>query len=74
MAAGNLTIQVSWEALPPAAFLTSTIRPDNRSGVGLTLENTLIGIGGSGIGNLFQEFLIRRLTPHAARDPQANNP
>jgi hypothetical protein len=45
----------------------------NRSGVGLTFENTLIGIGGSGIGNLFQEFLIRRLTPHA-RDPQANNP
>jgi hypothetical protein len=41
----------------------------NRNGAALTFENTLIGIGGSGIGNLFQEFLIRRLTPHA-RDPQ----
>ena len=45
----------------------------NRSGVQLTFENTLLGIAGSGIGNLFQEFLIRRLTPHA-RDQQANNP
>jgi hypothetical protein len=45
----------------------------NRNGAALTFENTLIGIGGSGIGNLFQEFLIRRLTPHA-RDPQAMNP
>jgi Carboxypeptidase regulatory-like domain len=41
----------------------------SRNGAALTFENTLIGIGGSGIGNLFQEFLIRRLTPHA-RDPQ----
>jgi Carboxypeptidase regulatory-like domain len=47
--------------------------PGNRNGVQLTFENTLLGIAGSGIGNLFQEFLIRRLTPHA-RDPQANNP
>jgi Carboxypeptidase regulatory-like domain len=45
----------------------------NRNGAQLTFENTLIGIGGSGIGNLFQEFLIRKLTPHA-RNPQANNP
>jgi hypothetical protein len=45
----------------------------NRNGVQLTFENTLIGIGGSAISNLFQEFLIRRLTPHA-RDPQASHP
>jgi Carboxypeptidase regulatory-like domain len=45
----------------------------SRNGAALTFENTLIGIGGSGIGNLFQEFLIRRLTPHA-RDPQPHNP
>jgi Carboxypeptidase regulatory-like domain len=41
----------------------------NRNGVGLTFENTLAGIGTSGIENLFQEFLVRRLTPHA-QDPQ----
>jgi hypothetical protein len=45
----------------------------SRNGAGLTFENTLLGIAGSGIGNLFQEFLVRRLTPHA-RDQQANNP
>ncbi|HTZ57529.1 MAG TPA: carboxypeptidase-like regulatory domain-containing protein [Acidobacteriaceae bacterium] len=45
----------------------------NRNGAELTFVNTLIGIGGSGIGNLFQEFLIRKLTPHA-RNPQPQNP
>jgi hypothetical protein len=29
----------------------------------------LIGIGGSAVGNLFQEFLIRKLTPHAQSKP-----
>jgi hypothetical protein len=41
----------------------------SRNGAGLTFENTLIGIGGSAVGNLFQEFLIRRLTPHAQSKP-----
>ena len=31
------------------------------------------GIAGSGIGNIFQEFVVRKLTPHA-RDPQPRNP
>ncbi len=35
----------------------------DRNGAGLTFENSAIGIGASAIGNLFQEFLIRRLTP-----------
>lgn len=39
----------------------------DRDGVGLTFENTLIGIGTSGIANLFQEFLIRKFTPHAPK-------
>jgi hypothetical protein len=41
----------------------------SRNGAGLTFENTLIGIGGSGVANLFQEFLIRKLTPHAQSKP-----
>jgi Carboxypeptidase regulatory-like domain len=45
----------------------------SRNGAGLTFENTLLGIAGSGIGNLFQEFLVRKLTPHA-RDPQYHAP
>jgi hypothetical protein len=36
----------------------------NRNGFGLTLQNTAIGIGSSAVGNLFQEFLVRKLTPH----------
>jgi hypothetical protein len=37
--------------------------PQDRNGVGLTFENAAIGIGASAIANLFQEFLIRKLTP-----------
>jgi hypothetical protein len=36
---------------------------EDRNGVGLTFENAAIGIGASGIANLFQEFIIRKLTP-----------
>ena len=36
----------------------------DRQGFSLTIENTLLSIGASGVSNLFQEFLVRRLTPH----------
>jgi hypothetical protein len=45
----------------------------SRDGVGLTFENTLIGVGSSAVANLFQEFLVRKLTPHA-RGPQTSTP
>jgi len=45
----------------------------NRNGFGLTMQNTAISIGGSAIGNLFQEFLVRHLTPHT-RGPQSIKP
>ncbi len=35
----------------------------DRNGAGLTFRNTATGIGFSAIGNLFQEFLVKRLTP-----------
>jgi Carboxypeptidase regulatory-like domain len=35
----------------------------SRNGVGLTFENALIGTGESAVGNLFQEFVVRKLTP-----------
>jgi hypothetical protein len=41
----------------------------NRSGVGLTFENTAIGIGGSAIANIFQEFVVRKFTPHTKNKP-----
>jgi hypothetical protein len=37
----------------------------DRNGVGLTFENTLIGIGATAATNILQEFLIRKLTPNA---------
>jgi carboxypeptidase family protein len=35
----------------------------NRNGVGLTFENAAVGIGFTAVDNLFQEFVIRKLTP-----------
>lgn len=36
----------------------------NRNGVTLTFENALIAIGGGAIGNVIQEFFLRKITPH----------
>jgi hypothetical protein len=35
----------------------------NRNGIGLTFMNALTGTAGTAVGNLFQEFLVKRLTP-----------
>lgn len=35
----------------------------DRDGVGLTFENALIGTAAGAVQNLFQEFVVRRLTP-----------
>ena len=43
----------------------------DRNGATLTVENTLIGIGGTAIGNLFQEFLVRKLTPRLPKAAEA---
>jgi Carboxypeptidase regulatory-like domain len=39
--------------------------PANRNGLGMTFENTAIGIGSSAVTNLLQEFLIRKFTRNA---------
>jgi hypothetical protein len=36
----------------------------DRNGAGLTFENAAIGIGATAVGNLLQEFVIRKFTPH----------
>lgn len=41
----------------------------NRNGVGLTFENALIGIGGSALGGVFEEFFSRKLTSHSSDQP-----
>jgi Carboxypeptidase regulatory-like domain len=43
----------------------------NRSGAGLTFENAALGIGESSIANLFQEFVILKLTAKAPRNDPA---
>jgi hypothetical protein len=40
----------------------------DRDGAGLTLENGAIGIGATGVANVFQEFIIRKLTPKAPKN------
>ena len=46
---------------------------EDRKGVGLTLENTAIGIGGAALGHLAQEFLYKRLTSHSRKPPAGGN-
>jgi Carboxypeptidase regulatory-like domain len=36
----------------------------NRDGWSLTAENAGLGIAGTAVANLFQEFVVRKLTPH----------
>jgi hypothetical protein len=68
MAVGRPITRAFWELSPTAAFRTYTIR---RAAVTerLTFENTLIGLGGSAVANFFQEFLVRKLTPHGQGKP-----
>ena len=40
---------------------------EDRNGVGLTLGNAALGIGGAAVGNLMQEFVLRRFTTHTRK-------
>ncbi len=44
----------------------------NRHGASLTFENFGIGLGASAASNIFQEFFVRKFTPHA--HPQTDTP
>jgi hypothetical protein len=39
--------------------------PQDRDGAALTFENAALGIAGTAVSNLFQEFVIKKLTPKA---------
>jgi len=41
----------------------------NRDGAELTFENALIGIGTTAAANILQEFVVKKFTPSAAREP-----
>jgi len=47
-----------------AGGLSNLYYPEqDRNGAGLTLENGAIGVGTTAIANLFQEFVVKKLTP-----------
>lgn len=43
----------------------------NRAGAGLTFESAAIGTGFTAVANIFEEFLVRKLTPHLPPHPAA---
>ncbi len=45
----------------------------DRSGLSLTFENTGIGIGETAVTNIFQEFVVRKLTPSLRHNPAKNS-
>jgi Carboxypeptidase regulatory-like domain len=48
-----------------AAAISNLYYPsENRNGLGLTFENTVIGIGATAASNILQEFVVRKLTPN----------
>jgi hypothetical protein len=46
-----------------AGGISNLYYPAQDTGAGLTFENGAIGIGATAVANLFQEFVIRKLTP-----------
>lgn len=46
----------------------------DRNGAELTFENALVGIGANAMTNLLQEFVVKKLTPHAQNPPVAAAP
>ena len=47
------------------AGISNTYYPaSDRNGISLTIKNSLLGTAEGAVGNLVQEFLIRKLTPH----------
>lgn len=59
-----------------AGGLSNLYYPEqDRTGAGLTFENGAIGIGTTAVANLFQEFIVRKLTPKIPhRDPGKQDP
>ena len=45
--------------------ISNAYYPSTDRGAGLVFENAIIGIGSSAAANILQEFVIRKLTPHA---------
>jgi hypothetical protein len=47
--------------------------PENRNGASLTFENAAIGTGLGALGNIIQEFFLRKVTPHVPDQEPSKN-
>ncbi len=56
-----------------SAGISNLYYPAKDTGVGLTFETALIDTGAAAAGNLFQEFLVRKLTPNLPRHDPAKH-
>jgi hypothetical protein len=57
-----------------AGGISNSYYPEKNRGAGLVFENAAIGIAGAAAANLFQEFLIRKLTPNVPKNDPKNDP
>jgi hypothetical protein len=57
-----------------AGGISNSYYPAKNRGAGLVFENAAIGIAGAAAANLFQEFLIRKLTPKVPKNYPKNDP
>jgi hypothetical protein len=61
-------------SLASGAISTFYYPEENRRGTRLTLENAALVLAGGAAGNLFQEFLFKRLTPQANHAANGQRP
>jgi len=54
-----------------AGGISNLYYPEKDRGAALVFENTAIGTGATAVVNLFQEFVVRKLTPHAPKNDPA---
>ena len=47
-----------------AGGISNLYYPKSNRGAGLTFETTALGIGGTAVANLFQEFIVKKFTRH----------
>ena len=58
-----------------AAGISNAYYPSHDRGAALTFENTALGIGTTAAANLFQEFVVKKITPNLPKhDPGNSSP
>ena len=55
-----------------AGGISTTYYPANDRSAGLVFQNTAIGLGANAVGNLFQEFVVKKFTPNLPKHDPAN--